>query len=94
MTGPPTILAFSEGDLLLAVWILCAALAVSAVVAALVWAVRHGQFRHLDRAAALALTSGIPHDGEDHYPSPLTGEGGPSGPGEGAIKQEETKGEG
>ncbi|MCE5277885.1 MAG: cbb3-type cytochrome oxidase assembly protein CcoS [Planctomycetaceae bacterium] len=49
---------------LLYIWIVMAALALIAIAAALVWAIRHKQFSRQDRAARLPLRSGIPDDDE------------------------------
>ncbi len=47
---------------LLAVWIVFAVLSVLGIAAALLWAVRSGQFSRQDDARRLPLESGIPDD--------------------------------
>jgi len=48
------------GTALIIVWVTFAAIALAAIVAVLVWAVRSRQFSDQDRARRLPLQSGIP----------------------------------
>jgi nitrogen fixation-related uncharacterized protein len=52
----------SQNEYLLIVWVTITVLAVSGMVAALVWAVRSHQFQQQDHARHLALESGIPSE--------------------------------
>jgi len=62
--------AFDQ-NVFIAVWITFTALALVAIAAVLVWAVRSRQFRDQDRARYLALRSGIPEDANsEHKPEP------------------------
>jgi nitrogen fixation-related uncharacterized protein len=54
----------SQNEYLLIVWVTITVLAVSGMVAALVWAVRSHQFQQQDHARYLALESGIPSDSQ------------------------------
>ena len=48
------------GTALIIVWVTFAAIALAAIVAVLVWAIRSRQFSDQDRARRLPLDSGIP----------------------------------
>ena len=52
----------SHQQQLLIVWLTFAVLGSAAVIVALVWAVRSGQFAHQDRAGRLPLEAGIPEE--------------------------------
>lgn len=55
---------------LLVLWVTFTVVAVLGIVAALVWAVRSGQFSGQDRARRLPLESGIPDEGSDAEEEP------------------------
>lgn len=52
------------------VWVVFSVLALAALAAVLVWAIRTGQFRDQDRLRRLPLDSGIPED--DAWPPATT----------------------
>ncbi len=51
---------------LLTLWIVFGCLGFLGMAAALLWAVRSGQFAHQDRARRLALESHVPDEEEGH----------------------------
>jgi nitrogen fixation-related uncharacterized protein len=71
----------SQNEYLLIVWVTITVLAVSGMVAALIWAIRSHQFQQQDHARHLALESGIPSEPRTEVsglsnvapPSPLGG---------------------
>ena len=58
------------GTALLIVWVTFAVLALAAIVAVLVWAIRSRQFADQDRARRLPLDSGIPDERQDGAKDP------------------------
>ena len=54
----------SQNSYLLLVWLTMTVMGVSAMAAALLWAVRSRQFQHQDHARRLALESHIPTDAQ------------------------------
>ncbi len=64
----------TKGQLLLAIWILFTAIGLTAMIAALVWAVRSRQFSDQERARSLALESGIPSEEEERAAAAHCGE--------------------
>jgi nitrogen fixation-related uncharacterized protein len=61
MTGMP------QQDALLVMWLTFSAVAILAVIAILVWAMRSHQFSRQDRARYLALQSGIPPESDSGH---------------------------
>lgn len=61
-------LAFTAEQRLLIVWLVFTSLALVAMVAVLVWAVRHGQFARQDRARHLPLWSDQDSSPQDAQP--------------------------
>ena len=57
-------LAMTPQAALLTLWVTFTAIAVLGIAAALVWAVRSGQFSNQDHARRLPLESGVPNDGD------------------------------
>jgi len=62
----------SQNEYLLIVWLTITVLAVSGMVAALVWAVRSHQFQQQDHARYLALESGIPSEPRTEVSGPVS----------------------